>query len=121
MHFYVIAVPPAEFDDWLREQQQPVAVPADSAAREGMRLFNEYGCAKCHTIDGTEAAGKLGPNLTHFASRLTIGAGAVVNNRGNLAGWVANPHGIKPGSLMPAASLTGEELQSLLFYLETLK
>lgn len=121
MLFYVIAVSPADFEEWLSHQQEPAAVPATSNAQEGQAIFIDFGCGQCHTIDGTEADGNLGPNLTHFAARRTIGAGTVVNNRGNLGGWIADPHSIKPGILMPAASLTGEELQSLLLYLETLE
>jgi cytochrome c oxidase subunit 2 len=60
-------------------------------------VFLETTCAACHTIRGTDADGELGPDLTHFARRLTIGAGAVENNRGNLGGWVVDPQTIKPG------------------------
>lgn len=70
---------------------------------------------------GTNAAGDVGPDLTHIASRRTLGAGAVENNLGNLAGWVVNPHSIKPGNLMPALSLPGDELQAMLAYLQTLE
>jgi len=121
MLFLVTAVPPEQFPQWLTSQQQPAAAPQTEAAQTGLTVFMENGCAECHTIRGTEAAGDLGPDLTHFAARRIIGAGAVSNNRGNLAGWVADPHGIKPGSLMPTADLTGPELQSLLAYLETLE
>jgi cytochrome c oxidase subunit 2 len=46
---------------------------------------------------GTSAAGQVGPDLTHFASRLTIAAGTLANNKGNLAGWIADPQNMKPG------------------------
>ena len=41
--------------------------------------------------------------------------------RGYLAGWIADPQHLKPGSKMPATGLTAEDLQALLAYLETLK
>jgi cytochrome c oxidase subunit 2 len=121
MLFLVTAVPPEQFGEWLERRQEPAAVPATAEAQAGFEIFMESGCAECHAIRGTEAAGDLGPDLTHLAARRTLAAGAIANNRGNLAGWVADPHGIKPGSMMPTAELTGSELQSLLTYLETLE
>jgi cytochrome c oxidase subunit 2 len=63
----------------------------------------------------------VGPDLTHLASRRTIAGGTLANTRGNLAGWISNPQAIKRGALMPPGRLSGEELQALLAYLETLK
>lgn len=121
MLFLVTAVPPEQFGEWVERRQEPAAAPATAEARAGFEIFMESGCAECHAIRGTEAAGDLGPDLTHLAARRTLAAGAIANNRGNLAGWVADPHGIKPGSMMPTAELSGSELQSLLTYLETLE
>lgn len=121
MLFVVIAAPPEQFQAWIEQQQQAATAPLTGAAQAGYEVFLNSGCDSCHTIRGTEAAGDLGPELTHFASRRTIGAGSVPNNRGNLAGWVIDPHGIKPGSIMPSAEITGADLQSLLAYLETLE
>ena len=78
-------------------------------------------CAACHTIRGTTARGTLGPDLTHFGSRTTIGAGTLPNTRGNLGGWIVNSQTAKPGNRMPPQPLTPEELQALLAYLESLK
>jgi cytochrome c oxidase subunit 2 len=75
----------------------------------------------CHRIRGTNASGVIGPDLTHFASRLTIGAGAVENTRGNLAGWIIDPQSIKPGNRMPPMYLEADELQAILAYMETLQ
>ncbi len=38
----------------------------------------------CHTVQGTVAKGKFGPDLTHVASRDTIGSGAIENTPENL-------------------------------------
>lgn len=70
---------------------------------------------------GTNASGRIGPDLTHLASRLTIGAGVLPNSIGNLAGWIANSQRIKPGNAMPPMVLDSGDLQALLTYLETLK
>jgi cytochrome c oxidase subunit 2 len=121
MLLLVTAVSPTDFQDWLESQQAPFVEPETAELGEGFDLFMDTGCGQCHTIRGTSANGSLGPDLTHLASRRTIGAGSVANNRGNLSGWVADPHGIKPGSLMPTATLTGEGLQSLILFLESLE
>jgi cytochrome c oxidase subunit 2 len=122
MLFVVVAKPPTELADWLSQQAQPATIPSEAMAERGFQVFMEANCDECHVIQGTEADGELGPDLTHFADRLTLGAGAARNSRGNLAGWIVNPHGLKPGNLMPAAAdISGEDLQALLAYLETLQ
>ena len=122
MLLVVAARPPAEFADWLANQSQPAAAPTEALAQRGFEVFMQANCDECHVIKGTEADGELGPDLTHFADRLTLGAGAARNTRGHLAGWIVNPHGLKPGNLMPAAAdISGEDLQALLAYLETLQ
>jgi cytochrome c oxidase subunit 2 len=75
----------------------------------------------CHTVAGTTAGGRTGPDLTHLAGRRTLAAGTLANTRGNLGGWVVDPHSIKPGVLMPANPLSPRDLNALLDYLETLR
>ena len=75
----------------------------------------------CHAIAGTPAGSRVGPDLTHLASRRTIAAGTLPNTRGNLAGWILDPQKIKPGTRMPPNQLEPADLQALLAYLETLK
>ena len=75
----------------------------------------------CHSITGVPAYGRMGPDLTHLASRTTIAAGTLANTRGNLGGWIVNPQSIKPGTQMPPGQLEPRDLQALLSYLETLK
>jgi cytochrome c oxidase subunit 2 len=75
----------------------------------------------CHAVTGTQAGGRTAPDLTHIASRSTIAAGTLPNTRGHLAGWIADPQRIKPGSRMPPQGLRGDDLQAVLAYLETLK
>jgi cytochrome c oxidase subunit 2 len=72
-------------------------------------------------VRGTLAAASIGPDLTHLASRRTIGAGLLRNTRGNLAGWVLDAQSIKPGVDMPPNQLEPDELQALLAYLGSLK
>ena len=47
-------------------------------------MFETTACVNCHTVAGTNAHGKFGPDLTHLMSRETIAAGAALNNRDNL-------------------------------------
>ncbi len=63
---------------------------------------------------------RLGPDLTHLASRLTIAGASLQENQGNLAGWVVDAQHVKPGSLMPNMYIDSKDLQELLTYLQTL-
>jgi cytochrome c oxidase subunit 2 len=74
----------------------------------------------CHTITGTAANGKFGPDLTHLMSRKTIAAGVVENTEENLRLWVTSPDAIKPGALMPAMQLPKQDIDSLVAYLMSL-
>lgn len=121
MDFVVVAESPADFRAWLNQQSQPAPVPQDEMVREGQQAFLGSSCVYCHAIAGTNASGTIGPDLTHLASRSTLGAGAIPNTRGNLAGWIVNSQAIKPGNKMPPMYLDSDQLQALLAYLETLK
>ena len=70
---------------------------------------------------GTEAGGTVAPELTHLMTRQTIAAGTLDNTPPNLAGWIANPQAIKPGTNMPAPGLSGQEVTDITAYLETLR
>jgi len=120
MGLVVVAHAPAEFEAWRARQARP-AVPAAGDAR-GAEVFAASGCGACHTVRGTAANGLAGPDLTHVGSRRTLGAGILPNNRGSLAGWIADSQGIKPGNRMPSYPvLSGEDLRAVAGYLESLK
>ena len=121
MSLVVIAQPQAEFDAWYERSLRPAAPPTDTLARQGERVFREKPCALCHAVRGTDAHATAGPDLTHLASRLTLAAGVLPNERGHLAGWIVNPQRIKPGSHMPNIDLEAWELHALLAYLEGLR
>jgi len=110
-----------DFAVWLSKARTPAAVPNDSGARAGREVFLAGPCSSCHAITGEPAYGTVGPNLTHLASRTTLGAGTLANTRGNLGGWVVDPQGIKPGVRMPSNQLEPKDLRNLLDYLQTLK
>jgi cytochrome c oxidase subunit 2 len=117
----VIAEPPAAFQSWAAAQRASAATPTDPDAAAGLAVFQKSACATCHAIRGTDALGRVGPDLTHLASRVTLAAGTLENTRGNLAGWIGNSQAIKPGNDMPVMTIAPKDLQALLAYLETLQ
>jgi cytochrome c oxidase subunit 2 len=121
MAMVVIAQPRDKFDAWYRDQLQPAAMPGTVEQLAGQELFMGRPCVMCHRIQGTPAGGLTGPDLTHVASRTTLAAGTLSMSRGNLAAWIADPQGIKPGSKMPVMDLNGNELNAILAYLESLR
>lgn len=122
MAFDVRVVTPAEYEAWLAEQARPAAYPATLEQQRGARLFHDTGCGACHTVRGTPAQGRLGPDLTHVGSRATIAAGQLPNNVGTLAGWIAASQHLKPDNKMPSiAVLPGEDLRALAAYVKSLR
>lgn len=121
MNLLVVAQSPSDFQHWLDQQRQPPAPPTDPVTATGERVFERSACAACHTVAGTTAMGQMGPDLTHLASRRTLAAGTLANTPGNLAGWIANAQGIKPGNDMPTMTLPPGDLQALVAWLETLQ
>ena len=118
----VVAEPPDAFAAWVARQQPPAAEPTGSDARRGREVFlGAGGCASCHAVRGTDAQGATGPDLTHVASRASLGAAAVANTPEQRARWVSNPHTIKRGVAMPAADLSREELDAVLAYVGGLR
>ena len=121
MEFLVIAQQEDDFQAWTEQQQQPAPEPVDELTRRGRQVFLGSACVYCHTVRGTNATGTLGPDLTHVASRRTLGARMLENNRANLAGWTVNSQAIKPGNRMPPVYMQPESLHALMAYLETLE
>ena len=121
MGFLVVAEPAARFAAWLERQRDSARTPADSLARRGHEVFLASSCAMCHTVGGTPAGGRLGPDLTHVAGRRTIAAGTLPNVRGNLAGWIIDPQQIKPGAHMPANAIEPDDFRAILAYVESLR
>jgi cytochrome c oxidase subunit 2 len=121
MAILVVAEPADAYASWLAAERRPAVAATDPTAVRGRLALERNSCAACHTVRGTAATGTVGPDLTHFGGRRTIGAGALANTRGNLGGWIVNSQTVKPGNKMPPQPLSPEELQDLLAYLESLK
>jgi len=131
-----------QFQQWIANQQRtrseiatvtPVANqenvsqpgppgPSEAiTAHDGRLVFEGQACINCHTVAGTVANGRFGPDLTHLMSRETLAAGAMLNTPENLKKWIYDPNIFKPGSLMPAMRLTDRENAQITAYLQTLK
>lgn len=126
MRFTVVAHAPEDYQGWLDGQAAASAYPPeDAAAARGAEIWEAQSCQACHTIEGHPASlgTRIGPTLTHLASRETFAGGIFETNEDNLKAWIRNPPEQKPGAQMPpfAANLTDEELDDLVTYLLTLE
>lgn len=117
----IVAEPEAEFQRWLEHVREAAPEPQTDEQRRGRDVFMANRCVGCHNITGTAARGQIAPDLTHVASRRSIGAGTLPNTREHLGAWVRDPQGSKPGNQMPPNPLAPGDLDALLGYLETLK
>lgn len=145
MGLRVIVQTEAEFDAWVAQQRlgSPLvnggvvpppdttappapggpALPAedDPVVVAGRQAFQAGGCMACHAMVGTPLAGTvnlMGPNLSHFGSRRTLGANMYPNTDENLAAWLRNPQAMKAGSRMVLPrELTEDEIRTLVAYL----
>jgi cytochrome c oxidase subunit II len=113
MALAVYADPAAKFRAWLANESRPVAQLPPA--------FADSQCASCHTIRGTSAQGRIGPDLTHVAGRKTLAALTIPNNRDYLGAWILDPQHFKPGNKMPALRLNGRQFTQLVDFLESLE
>jgi cytochrome c oxidase subunit 2 len=118
----VYAQSPEDFAAWIKQQQRPAEpdLSGNAAATDGQTVFMHSACINCHTIAGTVATGRFGPDLTHLASRDTIASGPIQNTAENLRQWIADPNSMKPGVLMPSMHLNDHDLDVITAYLTTL-
>jgi cytochrome c oxidase subunit 2 len=119
MSFHVDARERPAFEEWLRAESRP-AVQTDG---EGARLFVASGCGACHRIRGLASAdGRIGPDLTHVASRRSLAAATLTNDATAFAAWIRDNQHIKPGNRMPPYRvLTDGELRMLAQFLDALQ
>ena len=118
----VYAQSPEDFAAWVKQQKKTAEqdFSGNAAAAEGQTVFMHNACINCHTVAGTVATGRFGPDLTHLASRDTIASGPIQNTPENLRKWIADPNSMKPGALMPSMHLNDHDLDVITAYLTTL-
>ena len=121
MAFTVVVETPAKFKAWIDHQRQNASEPADERERRGQQVFLTSPCATCHTIRGTKAASRVGPDLTHVGSRMTLAAGTLPNTAPHLATWLSDPQAVKPGNRMPQVPMTDADRAALIAYLRRLQ
>jgi len=119
MSFYTVAMTPSDYEAWLAKERANARPALDS---QGEQVFLSSGCGGCHTVRGTQANGKIGPDLTHVGSRQSLGAGILPNTTDSFTKWITQHKSIKPENLMPPFNIFSEsELQSLSAYLNSLE
>jgi cytochrome c oxidase subunit 2 len=122
MRLVVVAQEESDYQAWLAGQREPALAPDSELAAQGRDVFMSTACPICHTVRGTEARGRVGPDLTHFASRKTFAGGAFENNTANLQAWITNAQSLKPGSQMPnLTQFSGADLRAITTYLQGLR
>lgn len=122
MSFYAVVTERGDFDAWLDEQARPAEEPSEPLAARGRELFLANGCGACHAVRGTPADGVVGPDLTHVASRRSIGAGTMPVDREAFRRWTAHTDQVKPDVLMPSfGMLPSDDLDAIAAYLAGLR
>lgn len=115
----VVAMPPADFDAWLT-RARTLSPKVPSAA--GARGFAAHGCGACHAIRGTPHNADIGPDLTRYGSRLSLGAGVLEPTVINTAAFIRDSHSFKPGSRMPSyKAMSQTEATAIAGYLKGLE
>jgi cytochrome c oxidase subunit 2 len=118
----VVAMPAEAFVAWLAAQAVAAPPPGTAHLKAGEQAFRAQGCAACHTVRGLNGRVDRGPDLTHVASRLTLGAGVLRNEPGAVKRWLVGVQALKPGARMPSyAHLDGATLDALTTYLEQMQ
>lgn len=122
MRLVAIAEPLDAYLAYRAHETADAAPPVTDKTRHGKAVFEAKACALCHSIRGTRAHGRVGPDLTHLASRHGLAAMSQPLAKGFVAGWATRAQTLKPGCEMPnQTSLTGDELDALATYLLSLK
>jgi cytochrome c oxidase subunit 2 len=119
----VVAHPQSEYVAWAETARTDAERLRDPATAAGRQAFLSGPCAGCHTVKGTTAAGKVGPELTHIASKPNIAGILSPVNKENLTKWVRNAPAIKPGIVMPKfeGTLPDTQIDQIVQWLLTLK
>ena len=100
--------------------QKSAPPPASGLAAQGQQIYQVSGCGSCHALTGV-SNGTVAPNLTHVATRWSIGAGVLDNTPENMSIWLEDPQAVKPGALMPNYHFSPDQLRAVTAYMESLR
>jgi cytochrome c oxidase subunit 2 len=133
----VVVMRPEEFDAWLAESRRSQAVaaaqdsvqldpsPVANLVEQGRRLASEYGCFKCHTVDGTRHIGPSWLDLYLRREPLEDGSTAVADE-GYLTESMMDPRakvvkGFQP--VMPTfqGRVPGPEIAAIVEFIKSLR
>ena len=122
MRFRILALEREDYNRFIEAfKAYEAPAPANEPAARGQQLFNAQ-CAACHTVKGTPARGVIGPDLSLFGMRTTLGSGVWDNTPENLKRWIKDSSAMKPSSKMPPfTQLSDTDLEALAAYLYSLK
>jgi cytochrome c oxidase subunit II len=118
MRLVAVALEPAEFARWRvdRAADADPAVLAEHAP--ALRHFSATGCADCHAIRGSDAAGEGGPDLTFFGARIDAQQVRTPAGRTQLAVWLTERHAVelnrRHGDVDPPSAEQAEAMAKLL-------
>ena len=133
---HVEVLPQAEFDAWLAESRQRTVVasqdmgtdrfdPRGSLVEQGRKLSAEYGCFKCHSVDGTRHIGPTFLDLYRKNEKLE-GGGTIVADEAYLTESMMDPGarlvaGYK--NVMPTfqGKIPGPEIAAILEFMKSLR
>ena len=138
MRAEVVVMKPDEFDDWLRDQKRGLAdkqdgaptareevAPAGSLVQQGKALAANYGCLKCHSIDGAPHIGPTWLDLYRRRTKLQSGE-EIIADEGYLTESMMDPRAkIVAGyqNVMPSfqGRLAAPEVAALVEYIKSLR
>jgi cytochrome c oxidase subunit 2 len=120
----VIVVSAADYDAWLVEQAA-IAAASKTPEGQGKILATKYGCAGCHSVDGSPMTGPTWFGL--FGETVPLADGTTVTaDEAYITESILEPNakiveGFPSPSVMPPFALTDEEVTNLIAYIKTLK
>jgi cytochrome c oxidase subunit 2 len=133
----LVVMEPARFDEWLAESRrspgvaaaqdsvQDGASPVTTLVDQGRKLASEYGCFKCHTVDGTRHIGPSWLDLYQRREPLEDGSTAVADE-GYLTESMMDPRAkVVKGfqAVMPTfqGRIPGPEIASIVEFIKSLR
>lgn len=125
-HAYMLApvkvLSQQDFDAWVAEQTAPAGTPEE----RGAQYAQQYGCAACHSIDGSKLVGPSWKGV--FGHEVTLSDGSTLTaDEAYLRESILNPSAkIVQGfqDVMPknfADQLTDAQISDLIAYIKTIK
>ena len=121
MRFAVTVESQEDYEKWAAAMRATPPPPTDALAQRGQQIFLQSVCTQCHAVAGTTANARVGPDLTHVATRYYIAAGSLHNVHDEIEVWITDPQRIKPGVHMPMSNFSDDDLNALVTYIENLK